>query len=390
MVDVAKVIVESGKGGNGSFSFRREKYVPKGGPDGGDGGDGGDVYLVATSAKQTLRDFAGHPKFKAQDGGQGGGRQKSGQKGRDIKVEVPLGTVVWELDEIGEKTRLGEIVSPGDRLLVAKGGFGGRGNIHFKNSTNRTPLEYEEGGEGEQKTLLLELKLIADIGLVGLPNAGKSTLLSVVTRAQPKIADYPFTTLEPNLGVMELDFGEATQRYIMADIPGLIEQASQGKGLGHRFLRHIERSRVLLYLLYVPEENLADTAEEQVKILYDQYQTLVNELETYDPSLLERPHLVAINKSDLLSVEFAQVLAKNWPAKSEQTAPTPTSRTPYLMSAATQAGLAEVKQALHEEVQKVPKPVETEEAKLSGVPVFSLPDEKHQPKLAYRPPLKKG
>lgn len=380
MVDVAKVIVESGQGGNGSFSFRREKYVPKGGPDGGDGGDGGHVYLVATDNKQTLRDFAGHPKFKAENGGQGGHRQKSGQKGSDIEVEVPLGTVVWELDEAGDKTRLGEVTNLGDRLLVARGGLGGRGNIHFKNSTNRTPLEYEQGGDGEQKTLLLELKLIADIGLVGLPNAGKSTFLSVVTRAQPKIADYPFTTLEPNLGVMELNFGEETQRYIIADIPGLIEQASQGKGLGHRFLRHIERSRVLLYLLYIPEENLADEAAEQVKILYDQYQTLVHELEAYDASLIERPHLVAVNKSDLLPPEFKQLLKENWSG----------SPVPYLMSGATQAGLAEVKQALHEAVRQAPKPVETEEAKLSGVPVFALPDEQHQPKLAYRPPLKKG
>lgn len=381
MVDVAKVIVESGKGGNGSYSFRREKYIPKGGPDGGDGGRGGSVWLVATDTKQTLRDYSGHPKFKAEDGQPGGHRQLHGQNGSDIEVPVPLGTIIWQLDEAGEKTKLGEISSLNDRLLVAQGGFGGRGNVHFKSSTNRTPMEYEVGGAAERKTLLLELKLLADLGLVGLPNAGKSTLLSVLTRAQPKIANYPFTTLEPHLGIMEIPLsGAEVQRYVVADIPGLIEEASQGKGLGHKFLRHIERCRVLLYFLYVPEENLADTPEEHVQLLSQQYQTLQRELAAHNAQLVERPYLVAVNKKDILSEEFAETLRHNWPGE----------ETPLLVSAATHEGLEELKQALHEALQTAPSLVSASpEAENSDLPIFTLPSTDHKPTLAYRPPLKK-
>lgn len=388
MIDVAKVVVVSGNGGDGSFSFRRVKYIAKGGPDGGDGGDGGSVYLVATDKKQTLIDYADNPKFKAENGEPGRGQQSFGQKGADLEIPVPLGTIVWDISDHQEKQKIGEIIHLNDRLLVAQGGEGGRGNIHFKSSTNRTPMEYEEGGEGEKRTLLLELKLLADVGLVGLPNAGKSTLLSVLTRARPKVANYPFTTLEPYLGVMDIDFsgsGEKT-RYIMADLPGLIEEASQGKGLGHQFLRHIERCRVLVFLLAVPEEHWQLSPAEQVHILKDQYQVLAHELAEYNPDLAQRPSLIVINKKDILSADFLDVLQKEWPEKHDL----------LLISAATHDGLPELKQRIHEIVEKSPRLlVKSDEtsSRMSetsqGIPVFTLPSTKHKPKLAYRPPLKK-
>jgi GTP-binding protein len=394
MIDVAKVTVESGKGGNGSYSFRREKYITKGGPDGGDGGLGGSVYIVGTTTKQTLRDFTGKQHFKAQAGENGGSQQRHGKDGEDIVIEVPLGTLIWDItDQTGEKQLLGEILAEDERLLVAQGGEGGRGNVHFKSSTNRTPLEYEIGGENEQRVLLLELRLLADLGLVGLPNAGKSTLLSVLTRAQPKIANYPFTTLEPYLGVMELDWQGTTQRYIMADLPGLIEEASAGKGLGHKFLRHIERCRLLVYYLYVPDESLQLSSAEQVELLVGQYKMLAHELEAYDEALVERPSLVAINKSDLLAEDFGDVLMKIWPRE--------IGEVPTLISAATHSGLEEFKLKVHEKMQNIPAPVPVrvndsaysdefgEQNGQRDIPVFTLRSKRNKPTLAYRPPLTK-
>lgn len=283
-VDQVKIYVEAGNGGAGCVSFRREKYVPRGGPDGGDGGDGGDVILVADPQVHTLYDFHHQVHFKAENGRPGRGKKMKGKDGEDLILRVPVGTVVKDA-ETGEI--LGDLVKPGQRLLVAKGGKGGRGNAHFATPTRQAPRFAEPGTPGERRWLILELKLIADVGLVGLPNAGKSTFLSVVTSARPKIADYPFTTLEPNLGVVYLPDGET---FVVADIPGLIEGAHRGVGLGHDFLRHIERTRVLLFILDISRDR---------EIVRD-FELLREELRLYNPSLLEKPFLIALNKIDLL------------------------------------------------------------------------------------------
>ncbi len=283
-VDQVKIYVEAGNGGAGCVSFRREKYVPRGGPDGGDGGDGGDVILIADPQVHTLYDFHHQVHFKAENGRPGRGKKMKGKDGEDLILRVPVGTVVKDA-ETGEI--LGDLVKPGQRLLVAKGGKGGRGNAHFATPTRQAPRFAEPGTPGERRWLILELKLIADVGLVGLPNAGKSTFLSVVTSARPKIADYPFTTLEPNLGVVYLPDGET---FVVADIPGLIEGAHRGVGLGHDFLRHIERTRVLLFILDISRDR---------EIVRD-FELLREELRLYNPSLLEKPFLIALNKIDLL------------------------------------------------------------------------------------------
>lgn len=373
MIDVAKITVKSGNGGNGASTYRREKYAPKGGPDGGDGGDGGDVIINAAPTKRTLREFKGVPDFEAESGQKGAKRQKFGKDGSDLNISVPLGTVVWELDEeTGDKKLVGEILKEDDKLVVAQGGLGGRGNVHFKSSANRTPLEYEVGGEGIQKTLILELKLLADVGLVGLPNAGKSTLLSVISEAKPKIADYPFTTLSPHLGVMEID----DQNVVVADIPGLIEKASQGKGLGHQFLRHIERCRVLVYLLSVPLENLNLELSQQIDLLYAQWQTLQQELEQHNQDLVKRPFMIVVNKQDILEPEFEQALSDKWPQ----------DKKPMLISASSHYQLEEWKRRVVEMLDQAPTLIDKEQEE---VEVFTLPDERRQPTLAYRPPLKK-
>lgn len=392
MVDVTKILVKGGDGGNGSFSFRREKYIPKGGPDGGDGGDGGSVTFTLDSTKRTLDDWAGVRKIAAQNGENGHAQQSSGRKGDDVEVGLPPGTVVWELDpETHQKMhKLGELLNEGDRLLVAYGGKGGRGNQHFKSSRNQTPMEYEQGGDGDERLLLLELKLLADLGFVGFPNAGKSTLLSVVTKARPKIANYPFTTLEPHLGVMDIERGSGTtQRYVVADIPGLIEEASSGKGLGHKFLRHIERCRLLIYLLYVDDEMLLDSAiedETRAQAILQQYETLHNELEQHDAELARRPSLVVLNKIDVLSPELIERIQALWQERYPQIELN-------LLSGATQQGLPELKlkidqrmQQLEAEESSAPRQSETEE-----IPVYSLPskEDHRRPKRAMRPPLKK-
>jgi GTPase len=280
-IDKAEILVYSGKGGNGMVHFRREKYVPRGGPDGGDGGRGGDVTLEVRPTLNTLAAFRFTTRFVAEDGKGGGSNNKSGKSADNLVVPVPPGTVVYEA-VTGDL--LSDLTAPGQRLLVCKGGRGGRGNPHFKSSINQIPRTAENGEPGEEKRLRLELKLIADIGIVGVPNAGKSTLLSVLTNAKPKIAAYPFTTLEPNLGVANVD-DETT--VVLADIPGLIEGASQGVGLGHDFLRHVQRTRVLIHLLDgLSPDPLADFSQ------------INSELALFDPRLAKKPQIVALNKID--------------------------------------------------------------------------------------------
>ncbi len=291
-VDRVRIYVRSGRGGNGCVSFRREKYIPYGGPDGGNGGKGGDVYLRANPNITTLYDFTRKPHYKAEDGQHGKGKNMHGKNGKDLYIEVPCGTVVYKIDENGNKLQIADLVSPGDSVIVAKGGRGGRGNAEFKSSTNRAPRIAELGQPGEYVILELELKLIADVGIIGLPNAGKSTLLSVMTSARPKIADYPFTTLSPNLGVCDYH----GFRFVLADIPGLIEGAHMGKGLGTEFLRHIERTKVLLHLIDIGVNNDA-------KQIYKNYKVVMRELEKYSPTLVDKPMIIALNKIDLLPKE---------------------------------------------------------------------------------------
>ncbi|MEX0944066.1 MAG: GTPase ObgE [Balneolaceae bacterium] len=279
--DYAKIYVTSGNGGSGMAHFRREKYVPKGGPDGGDGGKGGDVILKGNTQLNTLLDLRYRKFIKAQHGKPGAGAKKTGKDGSSEILEVPLGTVVYDAES---KERLGEITVDQEELIIARGGKGGLGNWHFRSSTNQSPQHHQVGEEGEERTVELELKLIADVGLVGFPNAGKSTLLSALSEATPKIADYPFTTLEPNLGVVTFsDY----RSFVMADIPGIIEDAHEGKGLGLQFLRHIERNNLLLFMVGCDTNMNAE------------YRALLHELESYRPDLLDKPRLLAITKMDL-------------------------------------------------------------------------------------------
>jgi GTPase len=275
-----------GRGGDGCVSFRREKHVPRGGPDGGDGGDGGSVMLIADTHLSTLLDFHYKRRYKASSGGHGSGSNRKGRNGKSITLRVPVGTLVYDADT-GEL--LADLSRPGMRFVAARGGKGGRGNAHFVTPTRQTPRFAEKGLPGERRTLRLELKLLADVGIVGMPNAGKSTLISRISAAKPKIADYPFTTLVPNLGVVRYQ----DQSFVVADIPGLIEGAHAGVGLGHQFLRHVERARLLLYLLDVSPFATAPPLEA--------FETLRRELELYKPDLAQKPALVALNKIDTLA-----------------------------------------------------------------------------------------
>ncbi|MEM0518154.1 MULTISPECIES: GTPase ObgE [Aequorivita] len=323
-VDYVKVHVTSGKGGQGSKHMRREKYIPKGGPDGGDGGRGGHVIVKANKNLWTLYHLKFKRHYKAEHGSAGSKQTSTGADGADVYIEVPLGTVVRdkETEEI-----LFELTEDGQEKVVAKGGRGGLGNAHFKSATNQTPRYSQPGEEGEEVDIILELKILADVGLVGFPNAGKSTLLSVITAAKPKIANYEFTTLKPNLGIVEYrDF----KTFVVADIPGIIEGAAEGKGIGHRFLRHIERNSTLLFL--VP----ADAPD-----IKEQYDILVDELRRYNPQLLDKERLVAISKSDMLDdelkAEMKKILDKEF------------KNIPYLfISSVAQQGLTELKDKLWE------------------------------------------
>lgn len=296
-VDEAKFYVKAGDGGNGCVSFRREKYVPKGGPDGGDGGRGGSVYLEASSNLTSLLDFKYRSHFKADNGVSGMGRCKHGRKGEDRTVLVPLGSVIKDA-ETGEV--LVDLDHNGARFLAAEGGQGGRGNVHFATALNRAPRQASKGKPGGEFWLRIELKLVADVGFVGLPNAGKSTLLSRLSAANPKIASYPFTTLEPQLGILQFGFREPC---VLADIPGLIEGAHEGLGLGHKFLRHVERTRVLLHVID------ASAPDDQP---FTNFRIMENELKQYSEELVTRRHLVLLNKSDLLSAEESAELRKRF------------------------------------------------------------------------------
>jgi GTP-binding protein len=289
LVDRARIFVRSGKGGDGCMSFRREKYIPKGGPDGGDGGDGGDVVLVGDKSIDTLLSLTHKPHYRAEHGMQGKGSQMHGANGDDKVVKVPLGTLVTVE---GSSELLVDISEDGQRVIVAKGGKGGWGNEHFKSATNQAPRETTNGESMEEFILRLELKLIADIGLVGMPNAGKSTFLSAVSRARPKVADYPFTTLQPNLGIAELDMN---RRLIVADIPGLIKGAADGAGLGHRFLKHIERTGALLHLVDVMPIDGSNPVSN--------YKSIREELERYSKELASKEEIIVLNKVDLLSID---------------------------------------------------------------------------------------
>lgn len=320
--DYVKVLVASGNGGKGSSHLHREKFVEKGGPDGGDGGRGGHIILRGNENLWTLIHFKYQRHFKAGHGEHGGSSRSTGADGADVFLEVPLGTVVkdFETNQV-----LFEITTHGEERIVAQGGKGGLGNWHFRTATNQTPRYAQPGIQGEERELLLELKLLADVGLVGFPNAGKSTLLSVITSAKPKIADYPFTTLKPNLGIVQYrDF----KSFVIADIPGIIEGAAEGKGLGHYFLRHIERNSTLLFLIPADSKDISE-----------EYEILLNELQKYNPELLDKERLVAISKSDMLDGELKELMKRELDMYF--------GKTPYLfISSVAQQGIQELKDRL--------------------------------------------
>lgn len=289
-VDEAVIHVKAGNGGNGVVSFRREKFIPMGGPDGGDGGDGGSVYVVGHPDLNTLADFRFQRRFDAKRGHNGMGRNMTGAKGDDLEIPVPVGTMVFDADT---EELIGDVVEAGQRVLVARGGFHGLGNTRFKSSTNRAPRQCTHGSEGDERELRLELKVLADVGLLGLPNAGKSTLIRAVSAARPKVADYPFTTLYPNLGVVRV---EAHRSFVVADIPGLIEGAAEGAGLGIQFLKHLSRTGLLLHVLDVaPLDPEADPVHDA--------QVILGEVEKYSDELMHRPRWLVLNKLDLLPEE---------------------------------------------------------------------------------------
>jgi GTP-binding protein len=296
-VDEAEIVVEAGKGGNGVMSFHREKFIDRGGPDGGDGGDGGSIWVVADNSLNTLVDFRFQPRYRAESGLKGGKSNSTGASGNDLVVRVPVGTSVYEADT---EELMGDLVTPGQRLLVAKGGFHGLGNARFKSSVNRSPRKTTNGTPGEVRRLQLQLKVVADVGLLGLPNAGKSSLITAVSSARPRVADYPFTTLVPNLGVVRVgDEGS----FVMADIPGLIEGASEGAGLGIRFLKHLARTRVLLHLVDVAPLDQKDPA--------DSARIIIEELEKFSPVLAAKERWLVLNKMDLVAQDEQEAIRQH-------------------------------------------------------------------------------
>ena len=340
-VDEATILVVAGDGGNGCVSFRREKYIPRGGPDGGDGGDGGDVYLIADENLNTLIDYRFEKSFRAERGQNGQSRDCTGKRGKDIEVKVPVGTRV--IDQ-GTGETLGDMTRHGQKLMVGKGGWHGLGNTRFKSSVNRSPRQKTMGTPGEKRDLQLELMLLADVGMLGLPNAGKSTFIRAVSAAKPKVADYPFTTLVPSLGVVRMD---SEQSFVVADIPGLIEGAADGAGLGIRFLKHLERCRVLLRLIDIDPIDESDPVENARIIL--------GELEKYSEKLFNKPRWLVFNKIDLISEEEAQSRAKavaealGWEDKY------------YLISAASRTGVNELCWDVMSFINANPKEAELEE-----------------------------
>ncbi|MGA2666985.1 MAG: GTPase ObgE [Patescibacteria group bacterium] len=298
ITDEAKIHIVAGKGGDGAISFRHEKYVPKGGPDGGDGGKGGDIYLICSGNTHTLTDYARKKQWQAENGETGRPKKQTGKNAEDLELPVPPGTIV-KIQNLNLKSQndgiIYDFIKEGDRLLVAKGGRGGWGNTHFATAVHQTPYIAKRGLAGEEKEMYLELKLIADVGLIGLPNAGKSTLLSVISNARPKIADYPFTTLEPNLGVARYHDKE----FVVADIPGLIEGASQGKGLGVKFLKHIERTKILIHLIDINSINIEKD-----------YRVIREELKAWSENLSVKKEIIVLNKADTIPQKDAQKIAR--------------------------------------------------------------------------------
>jgi GTPase len=336
-VDEARIKVQAGHGGRGSTSFRREKFVPLGGPDGGDGGAGGSVYLRAAPGINTLADFRIERTFKAQSGEPGGARDCTGRSGEDLYVAVPVGTTIRDADT-GEE--LGDLTREGQELMVARGGKGGWGNQRFKSSTNRAPRQFGPGLPGEKRALELEMKVIADVGLLGLPNAGKSTLIRAVSAARPKVADYPFTTLHPNLGVVSVGLHRS---FVMADIPGLIEGAAEGAGLGIRFLKHLQRTRVLLHLVDIaPPDPDADPVKDA--------RAIVAELKKFDRTLAERPRWLVVNKRDLLPDDEAEARAAEIARRLRYKGPR------FLISAATGRGTEELMAEVMRFLEELVKP----------------------------------
>jgi GTP-binding protein len=331
-VDEATIRVQAGNGGHGCLSFRREKYVERGGPDGGDGGHGGSVYVVADASMNTLADFRMSRKFRAENGQGGAGRNMTGRSGDDLEVRIPCGTVVNDVDT-GEI--ICDLTEDGERQMVAEGGKGGLGNTRFKSSVNRAPRKTTNGTPGEARHLLLELKVLADVGLLGLPNAGKSTLVTAMSQARPRIADYPFTTLHPNLGVVRVG---ALQSFVMADIPGLIEGASDGAGLGIQFLKHLQRTRLLLHVVDIAP---LDESIDPVKSV----QTIAQELRSYSSELAAMPRWLVINKADLLPDDELQERVDRLLRKLDWTGPV------HTVSAATGAGTDQLGHAIMQHLE---------------------------------------
>ncbi|KPD04239.1 Obg family GTPase CgtA [Moellerella wisconsensis] len=361
-VDEAKILVVAGDGGNGCVSFRREKYIPRGGPDGGDGGDGGDVYLLADENLNTLIDYRFEKSFRAERGQNGQSRDCTGKRGQDITIKVPVGTRIRDL---GTGEILGDMTRHEQRLMVAKGGFHGLGNVRFKSSVNRAPRQKTMGTPGEVRELMMELMLLADVGMLGMPNAGKSTFIRSVSAAKPKVADYPFTTLVPSLGVVRMD---NHQSFVVADIPGLIEGAAEGAGLGIRFLKHLERCRILLHLIDICPIDESDPVE-NAKII-------VGELEKYSEKLAEKPRWLVFNKVDLISEEEAKERAESiakalgWDGKY------------YMISAVNHHGVKELCWDIMEFMNTQPRDMVTTDDESQPEKVEFMWDDYHKEQLA--------
>ncbi len=344
-IDEATIYVEAGRGGSGCVSFRREKFIPRGGPDGGDGGKGGDVIIAGNKDLASLHDFRYKRTYKAENGKAGSGRNKTGREGSDITINVPLGTVVTDRDA---SVVLFQVLKDGEVRVAARGGRGGRGNARFVTPTHKAPLEFDPGEEGEKRWLYLDLKLLADIGLVGHPNAGKSTLISRLTQARPKVGDYPFTTLKPSLGVLDDD---DEKKFVIADIPGIIEGASQGKGLGLAFLKHIERTGALLIVLDLSSGDVAGD-----------YATLLDELGTYKDAMLAKPRIIVLNKADLVPADEAARRKADLEGSGEKA---------VVVSARTRAGIRELKTAISSSIHSLKQDLALEgTAKKDSAEVF--------------------
>jgi len=335
-IDEATIRIKAGDGGNGCLAFRREKFVPRGGPSGGDGGRGGDIIMESSQRHNTLVHFRFNPEYKAERGRHGEGSNKTGREGVDITLKVPVGTIVYDA-ESGEMVH--DFSHPDDRIVIARGGRGGRGNAQFKTSTHQAPREHEDGRPGEEKTLRLELKLLADVGIVGYPNVGKSTLISRVSAARPKIADYPFTTLEPNLGVVMVGDPPHEQSFVVADIPGLIEGAHTGAGLGTQFLRHVERTRLLVHLVDVSDSSgRPDPAKD--------FEVIMGELESFGAGLESKPMILVASKADVANKTKVAKLKRYAKAHALEL---------FAISAVTGEGVEKLKWAMAEKVEEVRK-----------------------------------